>query len=93
MDQSSIDNRLKRTIKNRDFQLFFCPADAQLRKPIVNFSNILWVAFAPIFFTQTVIGEKLRKTLSFEKAACKIMVKLTTGVNFIYSLMFNCLMT
>jgi hypothetical protein len=33
--------------------------------------------------SQTVSREKLRKTLSFKKAACKIVVTLTPGVNFI----------
>ena len=32
--------------------------------------------------TQTVSKEKLLKTLSHEKAACKMLAKLTTGVKF-----------
>ncbi len=42
--------------------------DWKLRAPVVNFTNILWTAFAPIVFlakkiqSQTVIWEKLRKT-------------------------------
>jgi len=50
--------------------------------PVVNFTNILQSAFAPILFcqkiqTQTVIREKLRKTLSNGKTAREMYVKLT----------------
>ena len=33
--------------------------------------------------SQTITRESLHKTLSYEKAACLMMVKLTPGVNFI----------
>jgi len=33
--------------------------------------------------SQTVIREKLRKAPSYKKGMCKMIVKLTTGVNFI----------
>jgi hypothetical protein len=53
-----------------------------LKKSIVNFTDILRSAFLPIFFyqkiqTQTVSIEKLCKTLSYKKAAHKMVVKLT----------------
>jgi len=53
--------------------------------PVVNFINILQAAFAPLFFcqkiqSQTVISEKLRKTLSYGKCTSKMLMKLTPGV-------------
>jgi len=51
-------------------------------QPVVNFTNILQAAFAPIFFgqklkSQTVIREKLPKILLYKRDACKMFVKLT----------------
>jgi len=50
-----------------------------------NFSNILQAALASIFLlqkiqSQSVIREKLPKTLSYEKGVLKMLVKLTPGV-------------
>jgi len=51
--------------------------------PAVNITNIFRAAFAVILFfaqklqTQTVIREKFRKTFSYEKAARKMLIKLT----------------
>jgi hypothetical protein len=50
--------------------------------PKVNFTNILQAAFVLIFFcqklqNQTVSREKLHKTLSYKKAARKLLVNLT----------------
>ncbi len=50
--------------------------------PIVKFINILQAGFCQYSFakksqSQTVIREKLRKTLLYEKAALKMFVKLT----------------
>ena len=61
---------------------------ASLGKPMVNFSNIIQAVFLPISFrqkllTQTVSTEKLRKTLLFEKAAHKMLVKLTPILHLI----------
>ena len=55
---------------------------------MVNFSNIIQAVFLPISFrqkllTQTVSTEKLRKTLLFEKAAHKMLVKLTPILHLI----------
>ncbi len=52
--------------------------------PVLNFINILWAAFAPIFFcqkiqSQIVNREKLQKALSYEKFASKMLMKLTIG--------------
>jgi len=46
----------------------------------VNFTNILRAGFAPIFFlkklqSQIVSRKKLHKTLSYKKAAHKMLVK------------------
>jgi len=54
--------------------------------PVVDFINILWAGFEPIFFHQktkshTVIREKLCKALLHEKVACKMLMKLTPGAN------------
>jgi len=52
--------------------------------PVVNCINILQAAFAQIFLrqkkfqSQTVIREKLRKALWYEKGAHKVLLKLTT---------------
>ncbi len=51
---------------------------------VVNFTNILHTAFAPIYFcqklqSQTDSKEKLWRTLSHKKAVHKILVKLTPG--------------
>jgi len=51
------------------------------RIPIVNFNKTLRAAFVPIFFCQTVIREKLWITLSYEKAARKMLMKLRPGPN------------
>ena len=53
-------------------------------QPGVNFANNLQAVFLLIFFakklqTQTVSTEKLRKTLLYEKAAHKKLVKLAPG--------------
>jgi hypothetical protein len=53
--------------------------------PVVNFIKILRAAFTPIFFcqklqSQTVIREKLRKALSYEKVESKVLMKLTPEV-------------
>ena len=50
----------------------------------VNFTNILRAAFAPISLRRKITNlnvstEKLLKTLSYEKAARKLLVKLTIG--------------
>jgi len=47
----------------------------------VKFANILQAAFPSIFFCQLLqlSREKLHKTLSYEKGASKMLVKLTTG--------------
>ena len=52
--------------------------------PVVNFTNILQAAFAPISLRQkvqtyNVSTEKLLKRLLYEKAAHKMLVKLTPG--------------
>ena len=53
--------------------------------PVVNFNIILQAAFCLDFLLpkisqmQTVSIQKLCKTLSFEKVACKMLVKLTPG--------------
>ncbi len=44
---------------------------------VVNFINILQVAFAQIFFCQTVIKEKLCKAPMYQKGASKMLMKLT----------------
>jgi hypothetical protein len=51
---------------------------------VVNFTKILQAAFAQISFhqnlqSQTVIREKLLKTLSYKKASYKMLVKLIPG--------------
>jgi len=51
----------------------------------VNFINILFAPFLPIFFcqkklkSQNVTREKLSKVLSYEKCAGKMLMKLTKG--------------
>ena len=51
-------------------------------EPVVNFINILWADLAPLFFlkriqNQTVIREKLCKTLLYTKFAHKILIIMT----------------
>jgi len=60
-------------------------------------STFLLAAFAPIFFHQkNVIREKLLKTLSYKKAACKMLMNMKPMVNFInilrpaFALIFFC---
>jgi len=55
----------------------------------INFTNILWAGLCPNFLlpikesqTQILNTQKLCKTLSYEKAAHKMIVKLTPVVNF-----------
>jgi len=53
----------------------------------VNFTNILQAAFALIFLQQklqrqTFSGKKLHKTLSYKKAAHKMLVKLTVNSQY-----------
>jgi len=54
--------------------------------PVVNFTNILQAAFAPIFFchkiTNPKIREKLHQTLLYDKADRKMLVKLTPGMDW-----------
>jgi hypothetical protein len=54
-------------------------------RPVVNFINILLAAISPIFLRQkitkpncTVAIEKLRKTLSNEKGASKMLIEIFT---------------
>jgi hypothetical protein len=53
---------------------------------VIDFINILQAAFAPIFFckknlqSQAVIREKLQKSLSYEKGARIMLMKLTPDV-------------
>ena len=48
---------------------------------VVNFTNILQAAFAPIFFCQKIVStEKLGKTLLNKKATRKMLVKVKLGI-------------
>ncbi len=51
--------------------------------PVVNFTNILWSAFVPISLCQKITRQAYKRS---KKAACKMLVKLTAGVNFINAL-------
>jgi len=56
--------------------------------PVLNLANILGATFSLIFFLkilqrQTVIRDKLSKTILYNKAARKMLVKLTTKCNFL----------
>jgi hypothetical protein len=56
-------------------------------RPGVNFNYIIQAALAPYFYdkksqSQTLIREKLHKALIYEKGVCKMLMKLTPGVNF-----------
>jgi len=53
------------------------------KSPVVNFFNILQQLlrqFAKKTQSQTVISEKLRKALLYEKGARKMLMKLTPGL-------------
>jgi hypothetical protein len=57
-------------------------ATDKIYQPSVNFTNILWAAFAPKSFCQKITNPnckhiKAAQKLSYEKAARKILVKLT----------------
>jgi hypothetical protein len=47
--------------------------------PVVNFNNILQVAFSPIFFCQNLEGQSVIRD-KLQKAACKMMMKLSPEV-------------
>jgi hypothetical protein len=48
--------------------------------PLVNFINIFGAAFVPIFLRQSLIREKLHKTLPYKKVPSKMLVKLTPSL-------------
>ncbi len=55
----------------------------------VNFTNILWAAFAPKSFRQKITNPNCKhiKELWYEKIACKILVKLTVMPKFLKQLL------
>jgi len=59
-----------------------------LMTPVVNFTNILWGVFLPIFFCQKIAKpncnyrKSANNTFIQKKAASKMLMKLTPGVNF-----------
>jgi len=44
-----------------------------------HFPRTFFLYESVFFFCQNITNEKLREALSFEKHACKMLIKLTTG--------------
>ncbi len=64
----------------------------QILPPGVNFTNILWAAFAPKSFRQKITNPNCKhikgvQRIWFEKSACKILVKLAVMPKFFAQLL------
>jgi len=62
-----------------------CPARTNIVSILSTFYKQLLrqYSFIKKFQTQNIVREKLQKALSYEKGACKMLMKLCPGVNFI----------
>jgi hypothetical protein len=73
-----------------------CSIIPQFYIPSVNFTNILRAAFAPKTFRPKITNPncKLHKNVSYKKAPCKILVKLTPNLPYFgASLLYQTLVT